>query len=75
MSPYRSAGGTEPSEKARAPRWPRDTLVLVMVLTIALPRTVLAIAEHERFGVEATLALLATVLGLVSLASSLLGRR
>ncbi len=74
MSPYRSARAEEPSEKAGRPRWPRDTLVVVMTLTIALPRTVLAIVQHESFGVEATLALVATVLGFASLASTFFGR-
>lgn len=67
-TPYRRAP-TEPpvaDDLTRAARW--DDLVLgVLLLVLAAPRIVFALATRETFGAETTIAAIAVALGLLLL--------
>jgi hypothetical protein len=61
-----------PDELKTAARWDDRILALVM-LVLGGPRVILAFAEHETFGAEATIAAIVAGLGLLLLLTT--GRR
>jgi hypothetical protein len=54
---------------ARDARWD-DIVLAVLMLVLAAPRVVLALAHHEAFGAETTVAAIFTALGLLLLATA-----
>jgi hypothetical protein len=70
MSPYRITAQRADSEAFEAAAVDDDSVLAIVMLLIAGPRLVLALAEHEVFATESTMALF-----MVALAIGLLLRR
>ena len=70
LNPYRKAARDRHAgdEHTVASRWDDRVLGLLMI-GLGAPRVVLALANHEPFGAEATLASIVACLGLLILAS------
>lgn len=58
-----------PDEMKTAARWD-DRILAIVMLGLGLPRIILAFAEHENFGAEATIAAIVAGLGLLLLLTS-----
>ena len=64
LHPYRRANRASGDEQGVAARWD-DRVLAALMIALGAPRVVLALASHEHFGAEATLAAIAACLGLL----------
>lgn len=63
-----------PDEMRTAARWD-DRILAILMIGLGAPRVILALAEHETFGAEATIATIVVGLGLLLLLTTARRRR
>lgn len=74
QDPHEARALTAPDEMKTAARWD-DRILAFLMIGLAGPRVMLALADHEVFGTEATVAAIVAGLGLLLLLASTRPRR